>query len=166
MLLTLWTIRLALILLAVVVIAALWPLRGPGWMAAGRVLWTAGCLLAVLHVIGALLLVHGGSWSRAYAHTAQQTREQIGWEFGAGIYFNLAFVAVWVADVAWCWLAPRGYLRRAPVLTAATVGFLLFIAFNATVVFEQGLTRLLGIAATAALALLMGLHLRKPRPAP
>jgi hypothetical protein len=68
----------------------------------------------------------------------------LGW--GGGLYVNYALLAAWVADVVWWW--GRGldaYRRRPWPLAAAWHAFLVFIVFNATVVFEGGPVRWAGL---------------------
>jgi hypothetical protein len=88
-------------------------------------------------------------WSHARAFEA--TREQSGW--GEGIYANYAFTLLWLADAAWWWLGPKKYAARSRVLNLELHAFMLFIAFNATVVFAAGPIRWAGAIATAALLL-------------
>jgi len=62
---------------------------------------------------------------------------------------------VWVADVIWWWLAGvESYNRRPRALTIALHLFFFFIVFNATVVFESGAVRGLGLVLCAGLSLL------------
>ena len=70
---------------------------------------------------------------------------------------------VWLADVVWWWRAGRRYYGRGRALLAAEHAFLLFMIFNATVVFEQGAARVGGLVVTAAglAALIAALRRRK-----
>jgi hypothetical protein len=151
--LTLWTIRLALA--CYVATAVVWLARpGSRWQSFGRWLWTAGCSLFLAHVACAMQFTHEWSHASALAKTARETHELLGFEFGAGIYFSYLFLAVWVADVVWSWFSPASYLSRPNWVACAIHGYLLFIAANGAIVFEDGPTRPLGIAALAALAAL------------
>ena len=165
-LLSIWTIRISLALLAAVVLGALAGLADRRWQSVGRWLWTVGWLLAVVHVVCVFQLDHGWSHARAVADTARRTAEQTGWEFGGGVYFNYAFLLVWGLDAGSSWLAPQHYHCRSRVLTAAIVGYLLFIAFNSTVVFGTGPIRYFAAAATAAMAWLAARKIWKAKPPP
>ena len=154
-LLVAWTIRLSMVLFGIVLIGRLTgtrPARGDTLM---RGLWTFGWLLAAVHVGAAFHLVHDWSHAAAFADTARQTAEQVGWPVGAGVYFNYAFIAVWGADVAWWWFFPAGYRDRSRGWSVAIDGYLAFIAFSATVVFESGLVRWAGVAMTVMAAVLV-----------
>ncbi|HZL89382.1 MAG TPA: hypothetical protein VFB96_13535 [Pirellulaceae bacterium] len=151
-LLTVWTIRLALAAYALWLAA--W-LAGPAAAISlgprtSRWLYTVGCGLFLAHVACAFHFYHHWSHREAFHDTAQQTKEMLGIAFGEGIYFSYFFTLLWVADVAWLWLAPQ---RRWPWLTAATQLYLAFIALNGAVVFEAGVTRWVGIP----VALLLGI---------
>ena len=153
--LTVWAIRVALLLLALAVVAR-WcdlagrPSQGLGWRRV-RAIWVVGCLFAWLHVLAVFGFVMNWSHQNAIEDTARRTQQQIGVSFGEGVYFNYAFLLVWSCDAAWwCGWADH-YRRRAWLWDALVIGYLGFIAFNATVVFESGLTRWVGLAATLAL---------------
>jgi hypothetical protein len=95
--------------------------------------WTAGCLIYLLHVAAAFHFVHDWSHEAAWRQTAQQTAEVTGWHWGGGLWINYAFTLWWPLDVAWTWRRGLHRLPRWYVLTRhAVVGFLMF---NATVVF-------------------------------
>lgn len=152
-LLTRWTIRLAL---------AAYALWLAGWLMAGnrplaggtapsRWLYTLACGLFLVHVACAFGFYHHWSHAAAYDDTARQTEELIGISFGQGIYFSYLFLLVWVADVVWLWLAPS---HRPAWLTVAVQLYMAFIAFNGAVIFESGVTRWAGIPVTLVLAAL------------
>jgi hypothetical protein len=117
-------------------------------------LWTLGCVVFLLHVVAAFQFVHHWSHTAAAESTARQTFEATGARSGSGIYLNYLFTVVWAMDVAWWWLAPTSYAARPKTVTWMIRGFLLFMVFNAVVVFGHGATRWLGAAACAALATL------------
>lgn len=112
-----------------------------------RWLWTCACLTILVHVACAFHFAH--HWS--HAHAFEQTRRESG--FGEGLYFNYLFMAAWTADVLWWWISPSGYSRRSPWIDRLLHGFLLFIAFNATVVFERGPIQVAGVAVSLLLAM-------------
>jgi hypothetical protein len=139
-LLTRWTVRLAVALY----VASLALRRWPRWR---RLAWTLGCGCYLLHVAFAFEYYHHWSHDEAYASTARQTAEVTGLDWGAGLYVNYAFTLIWLADVAWWWVAPASYASRPRWLEWSIQAFLGFIVFNATVVFASGFSRWLGIAA-------------------
>ena len=65
-----------------------------------------------------------------------------GFDWGGGLYVNYALTAFWVADVCYWWgRGLEAYRRRPWPLVIAWHAFLLFIVFNATVVFASGFVR-------------------------
>lgn len=149
--LTAWTIRFSLLLLIVVFhwqFARPLGQRARSWL---RLLWTASFILFVLHVLAAFHFIHHWSHSAAYIATAEETREKMGFAYGAGIYFNYLFLVVWGADVCWTWIAHDRGTDSLPWLIRAGRWYLLFIAFNGVVVFKSGWLRGLGIAASILL---------------
>jgi hypothetical protein len=146
-----WTIRLALVCLTAALCLE-WETTGDRWRRAANLIWTAGCALVWMHLITAIRYHHGGSFSQAAAETSRRTAEVLGWSPGGEIYVNLAFAVVWTFDAAWRWAAPDSWRGRSQLLSAAITAFLLFIAFNATVVFERGVVRWAGIAVSLLLA--------------
>ena len=117
-----------------------------GWDGAARLAWTVACAALLAHVACAFHFYHGWDHGAAYLDTARQTNEVVGLDWGGGLYINYALIAGWVLDVTWWWLGGLdSYRRRWWPLTAAWHGFLLFIFFNATVVFKSGLTRWAGL---------------------
>lgn len=163
-LLTSWTIRLALVGFAAVLA---WRVSGkpasPVTAHRWRWVWTLSCLSFVLHVISAFHFHHHWSHQHALADTAEQTQQLLGWAFGEGLYFSYLFLVVWVADVAWWWLHEASYHRRPRWLGGAIQLYLLFIAFNGAVVFKSGVVRYAGLAAALGLALVWGQRLWQPR---
>jgi hypothetical protein len=150
--LTFWSIRLSL--LCYVAALALcwwnpsaWPLR--------RRLWTLGFSLFIVHMLAAFAFYHSWSHADAVADTARQTKELVGVEFGGGIYFNYVFALVWSADVALWWAIGAAYVARPLWLKLLVQGYLFFIAVNGAIVFAAGPTRWVGIAACAALGILI-----------
>jgi hypothetical protein len=117
-----------------------------GWDAAARLAWTAGCLGLLAHTASAFHFHHGWSHGAAYLDTARQTGDVFGLYWGGGLFINYALLACWCLDAAWWWARGLDSYRRRPwPLTAAWHGFLLFIVFNATVVFKAGPARWAGL---------------------
>lgn len=103
-----------------------------------RLWWTLGWLGYVIHLWVAFQVYHHGSHAEAVEHV----REAAG--IGAGIYVSHLFTLMWTLDVATRWLTPA---RRAdwPAWVHALIrGFMAFIVFCATVVYESGPIRWLG----------------------
>lgn len=151
---TAWTIRIALVCyVAALGMLAVQSNNSERWRTI-RALWTVGCVFFVGHVIAAFSAYHHWSHQAAFADTAKQTKELVGWEFGYGIFVSYIFTVVWILDAAWWWLAEEKYLRRPVAITALIHAFLLFIAFNGAVIFKSGLIRAGGIVASVALAYL------------
>jgi hypothetical protein len=146
------TIRLALVGYALCIVLMPW-LDGAGWRgrtALGRLVrlcWTLACLAYLAHVALAFHFHHGWSHARALRHVAEQGG------FGPGIFLSYLFTLAWAADVAWWSAAPAWYAGRPRWIGLALHAFLLFMAFNATVVFETGPVRWSGLV---VIALLLG----------
>ncbi|HYG81641.1 MAG TPA: hypothetical protein VD861_14695 [Pyrinomonadaceae bacterium] len=120
--------------------------RRGGWDRTARLAWTVACAALLAHAAFAFHFHHGWSHGAAYLDTAHQTREVFGLDWGGGLFINYALMAGWVLDVTWWWLrGPDSYRRRWWPLTVAWHGFLLFIFFNATVVFKSGPARWVGL---------------------
>src|SRR5262249_13594077 len=111
-----------------------------------RACWTLSWLAYLIHL--GMAFHHYHHWSHADA--IEHTREVSG--VGEGIYVSHLFTLAWTADVAWWWLRPRTYAVRPAWVGWALHGFMLFMIFNATVVYEQGLIRGAGWALTVGLA--------------
>lgn len=139
-----FTIWLALMLYTVAASLML-SLRGGDWQALtvrgqlARWLWTWACLVYLIHVAMAFHYVHEWSHAQAMAHVEDETG------FGEGIFVSYAFTLWWFVDVMWWWLSPNGYTNRSIWIGRALHGFMLFIIFNGTIVFETGFSRWLGI---------------------
>jgi hypothetical protein len=153
--LTKWTIWVALLGYAAGAFGLLLGRRQPKALRLARIAWTAGCLAYLGHVYSAFHFYHGWSHASAFEETARQTRETVGWEVGEGLFVSYFFTLVWLADVIWWWqTGAENYWRRPKALTIALHAFFFFVVFNATVVFESGAARWLGLALCGGLALL------------
>jgi hypothetical protein len=124
----------------------------PASHARARWAWAVGALAALGHTALAFHLRHGWSHAAALADTARQVAAVTGTAFGAGVFVNYAFLAVWTADVAWWWGAPRSFARRPRALDRCVRGFLWFMFLNGAFVFVHGARRWLGAAAVLAVA--------------
>jgi hypothetical protein len=145
------TIRLALLyyFVALNLMLYLRPIDWPARTARGRLAracWTIAWLTYLVHLT--MAFHHAHHWS----HTAavEHTREVSG--VGEGIYVSHFFTLVWSADVLSWWLRPDAYARRSPWIGRLLHGFMLFVVFNGTVVYEEGLIRWAGALAFVELA--------------
>lgn len=124
--------------------------RGAGRRHAARAMYTTGALLLVIHTAAAFELRHDWSHAAALAETARRSAETTGVASGSGLFLNYAFIALWLADAAWWWLRPHGYLHRARLADALVFAFFVFMIVNGAVVFAAGPQRILGAAAVLA----------------
>lgn len=147
--LTLWTIRAAVMLYAAALIA--WLRRRDR---SARLTWSFACLLYLAHVVCAFHFFHHWSHSAAYEDTARRTAELLGGGWGGGLYFNYLFTVIWIVDVIWWWRGLAGYRSRSRWIQIGVHAFFAFMFFNAAVVFAAGPVRWLGLAATATLGLI------------
>ena len=156
---TIWISMLAYTIGCVVFAAS----RGAGRDGWARLAWTIGCAALLVHFISAFHFYHAWSHTAAYVDTARQTAAVIGSNWGGGLFINYAVAILWIADVGWWWFAGvSAYRRRAWWITLAWHGFLIFIIFNATVVFKHGLTRWIGLLVSLILCLSWALTVRSP----
>ena len=119
-----------------------------------RLAWTTGCAALVVHFICAFHFYHGWSHESAYLETARQTADVVAINWGGGLFINYLVAIFWTADVASWWFAGLSSYRRRPwLLTLIWHSFLIFIIFNATVVFKDGLTRWIGLLVFLTLCL-------------
>jgi hypothetical protein len=145
------TVRLALLYYAAA-LTLMMRLRPPEWLARSgrgrlaRRCWTLAWAAFVTHL--GMAFHHYHHWSHADA--VRHTRDVSG--FGEGVYVSYLFALAWTADVAAWWVCPVWYARRSPWIGRALYGFMLFVVFNATVVFETGFIRWAGVALFAWLA--------------
>jgi hypothetical protein len=149
----------ALIFLAAALIVMPWAGRpGRGGLAnLARACWLLGCVVYLVHVAFAFHLYH---WS--HAELVDHVEERSG--FGPGIFFSHLFTLLWVADAAWWALSPGTRERRPAWVGWLLYGYVVFMTFEATVVYETGAVRVAGIVATALLALSLGLRWWVGRP--
>ncbi len=156
------TIRLALAYYAVAATLLLL-LRPTEWSAdAGRGrlarwCWTLGWATYLVHLGMAFHHYHAWSHTAAVEHTRQVSG------VGEGIYASHLFTLLWTADVVYWWLCPGRYAQRSPWIGRTLHGYMAFLIFNATVVYETGLIRWFGLALFTELAVVGFYRLRKPQ---
>jgi hypothetical protein len=124
-----------------------------GYRVAGRWTWTLACAAYLVHVATAFEQVHGWSHAAAVRHVERVSG------FGPGLFVSYAFSLLWIADVAWWWINRAGYDARPVWLDRLIHGFMAFVVFNGTVVYETGLIRWAGAVLFAGLALLLARRL-------
>lgn len=113
--------------------------------------WCLGLIACVVHVLLAMGFHHHWSHTAAVLETARQTEAVYGLSWGGGVYVNYLFVGVWLAELAWWRVDPRGFHHRPPWLRWAARTFYLVIVVNAAVIFAAPARRIAGAAVTAAL---------------
>ena len=119
-----------------------------------RLAWTAGCAALIVHFVCAFQFYHSWSHQSAYVETARQTAKVFAINWGGGLFINYGVAALWLADVGWWWFAGISSYRQRPwLVTLIWHSFLIFIIFNATVVFKDGLTRWIGLLVCLTLCL-------------
>jgi len=118
-----------------------------------RIAWSIACTSLFAHLISGYQFFYGWSHRTAYADTARQTEEVVGLAWGGGLFINYALLIVWTIDLAVWWRNGLNSYRKRPwPLIAVWHWFLIFIIFNATVVFKNGLVRWLGLAICVGLS--------------
>jgi hypothetical protein len=157
---SLWAIRVALLAMVVTFVLQLRGLAELSNVVRGT--WLVGATAAIAHSALALLAFHDGSHAAAFESTAQQTEELLGVAVGVGLYVNYIFVAVWLVDAALRCFRANLYRQLPYRYRVAMYSFLIFIAFNGTVVFKDGWLRMLGLIVTAILLLMYWRIARKP----
>jgi hypothetical protein len=136
--------------------------RQPEFDRLARAVWTAGIVLALIHVGLAFQVVYGWDHDAAIEATTRQTAEIVGWDFRAGIFVNYAFLLIWLADVCWWWLSPASHASRSRRLELGRLALFAFMFFNAAIVFASGLGRLIGIASLALVTMTSVAHRLQP----
>jgi hypothetical protein len=110
-----------------------------------RAMWTIGIALALVHVTLAFHLIYAWDHKAAVTATVQQAADRFGWGWRGSIYYNYVFLALWLADVCWWWLARRSHASRSSTLEIARLAIFAFMFVNGAVIFASGLGRLVGI---------------------
>ena len=140
--LLIWSIRLSLICYVVSL-----ALRMIDRAEAKRLIFNGvGWILLLIHVVAAYAH-HDWSHLRAVEQTAVDTRETLGFAFGAGIYFNHLFLLVWLVDL----IGEAAKFQFPKYVQIGTHSYLLVIAINGAIVFETGPTRWFGVVLIALL---------------
>src|SRR5207248_346115 len=94
---------------------------------------------------------HYHHWSHADA--VEHTRAVSG--VGEGIYFSHLFTLLWTVDVVFWWVRPDRVAVRPAWVGGALHGYMAFIIFCGTVVYEAGPVRWAGMVLFTELGLLL-----------
>jgi hypothetical protein len=119
-----------------------------------RLCWTLGWAAFVVHL--GMAFHHYHDWSH---DTAVQHVEDVS-GFGPGIYFSHLFTLLWTAEVIWWWANPTGHAARPAWVGGVLHGYMAFLTFNGTIVYEQGFIRWAGVVLFVWLAALLALWRR------
>ena len=136
-------------------------LRRPGDVEPARVLWTIGLALGLIHAAMAFEVAYDWSHTTAWADTARQTAAMTGLAWGGGIVVNYLFLALWLADAVWWWIAPVTYIHRPLRLERARLLLFVFMFFNGAIVFAGSAGRAVGVPAVAAVCITWALDARR-----
>jgi hypothetical protein len=120
-----------------------------------RWLWTVACGAYLIHVAAAFEHIHHWSHSAAFDHVEQVSG------FGPGIFASYLFTLIWLADMLWWQFAPIAYETRPIWLAVGVHGFMAFVIFNGTVVYEMGFIRWASILMFLTLGLLAVRRIRR-----
>jgi hypothetical protein len=115
-----------------------------------RAAGTVALLLTLLHVLVAFDRVYGWDHEAAIAATVQQSAETFGWGWRGAIYINYLFLAFWLADVLWWWIAQMSHAVRPRWLEATRFSIFMFMFVNGAVIFASGIGRVIGVVAVSA----------------
>jgi hypothetical protein len=111
-----------------------------------RGIWTIALLALVLHFVAAYQYYHDWNQTSAYLETARQTNDYIGLNWGGGLYINYAILLIWIVDLSLWWLqGPDSYQKHFWKVRLVWHWLLIFIIFNALIVFKGGMVRWIGI---------------------
>jgi hypothetical protein len=124
--------------------------------ATARWFWSLAWAAYLVHLVMAFHHAHHWSHADAVAHTENVSG------FGPGIFVSHLFTLVWSADVLYWWICPLRYAARSCWVDRLLHGYMGFVIFNATIVFEEGLIRWAGVV---LFAVLLGLFLYRKREA-
>jgi hypothetical protein len=114
-----------------------------------RASWTAGIALALIHVFLAFQFVYAWDHEAAVLATVQQAAERFGWGWRGGIFLNYAFLAVWLADVCWWWVARTSHASRSLRIERTRLVVFTFMFVNGAVIFASGPGRFIGIVSVS-----------------
>jgi hypothetical protein len=123
--------------------------RSPKADRIARSAWTLAIALTAVHVGLAFHFVYRWNHEVAVDATARQAAATLGWDWRGSIYVNYVFLAYWLADIAWWWVAPVSHASRTMRFEITRLAAFTVMFVNGAIVFASGIGRLAGIAAVA-----------------
>ena len=133
-------------------------IRQPRQIEPARRLWTIGLVLALAHAVVAFEVAYQWSHEAASIDTARQTAAVTGIVWRGGIFVNYLFLALWLADALWWWIAPVSYIRRSVRMERARLALFVFMFVNGAIVFAGPTARAVGVPSVAAVYLTWAVH--------
>lgn len=105
--------------------ATRWPAasQAPAWRKARRFL-TGGLVALAIHAFIAFDNFHNWSHEMAWIAMELRTAEFLPVQSGAAVYLTYLYLALWVAEVLWSWVAFTGWQRRPRWLDWGIQGYL------------------------------------------
>ena len=92
---------------------------------------------------------------------ARQTAAVTGIAWGGGIFVNYLFLAVWLADAIWWWIAPVAYIHRSARVERTRLALFVFMFANGAILFASHAARAVGVPSVAAVCIAWALHMRR-----
>jgi hypothetical protein len=136
-------------------------IRRPHQVEPARRLWTISLALALLHAVVAFEVAYQWSHGAASMDIARQTAAVTGIAWGGGIFVNYLFLALWLADAVWWWIAPGAYIRRSVRVEQARLALFVFMFVNGAILFASHTARAVGVPSVAAVCITWALHTRR-----
>jgi hypothetical protein len=116
-----------------------------------RALNAVGFAFFLVHVGCAFQFYHHWSQAAAYADTARQTNEYFGVNWGGGLYWNYAFLLLWLGQVIRSWTRVAGVSHKMSPLGWLVRAFALIMIFNGAFIFAHGPVRWFGLLLNSVL---------------
>ena len=104
-----------------------------------RFLWVIAAISFLIHVGVAFEYAHHWSHEAAFRHVQESSG------YGEGIFVSYFFTVLWTVDALWWLMSRETYETRSRTLGWLIHGFMVFIIFNGTVIFESGFIRWAGL---------------------
>ena len=118
-----------------------------------RAAWTLGAAALLAHTALAFQVRHAWSHQLASDAIARRTQDVVGLTWAGGIWINYLFAALWLAEAAWWWAHPAGFLARPRAATWAVRLVFLTMFVNGAIVFAEGPVVAAGLLATGLVLL-------------
>ena len=136
-------------------------IQRPRQVEPARRLWTISLTLALLHAVVAFEVAYHWSHGAASMDIARQTAAVTGIVWGGGIFVDYLFLALWVADALWWWIAPVAYIRRSVRVERARLALFVFMFVNGAILFASHTARAVGVPSVAAVCITWALRTRR-----